>query len=53
MPLILWLAIILLAATLIAGVDEYLAARDRRRRLQRLRDRRRYLDSLEPKRWTS
>ncbi len=52
MTLIVWAAIILLAATLIAGVDEILDRRDRRRRIQRLRERRAYLDQLEPKRWT-
>jgi len=53
MTLILWAAIILLAASLIAGVDEILERRDRRRRIQRLRERRAYLDQLEPKRWTT
>ncbi len=53
MTLILWAAIITLAATLIAGVDELLEARDRRRRIQRLRERRAYLDNVEPKRWTT
>lgn len=53
MTLLAWAIIILLAATLIAGVDEYMEKRDRRRRLQRLRDRRRYLDSLPPQRWSA
>ena len=53
MTLILWAAIILLAATLIAAVDELLERRDRRRRIQRLRERRAYLDTLEPRRWTT
>jgi len=53
MTILIWLAIITLAAAAIAGVDEYLEHRDRKRRVQRLRERRAYLDSLEPKRWTS
>ena len=53
MTLILWAAIILLAATAIAAVDEILEARDRRRRMERLRQRRQFLNNAEPKRWTT
>ena len=53
MTLIAWAAIILALCTIIAAADALLEARDRRRRIQRLRERRAFLDSIEPKRWTT
>jgi hypothetical protein len=50
--LLITVGLFLLGCALVAGVDELFDRRDRRRRIQRLRERRRYLDSLEPKRWT-
>lgn len=45
-------AAVLALATLIAYAADLHEKRDRRRRMERLIERRRYLDSLPPQRWT-
>ena len=46
-----WMAVLAVGFTLIAALAEWDQRRQKRRRIARLVERRRYLDSLEPKRW--
>jgi hypothetical protein len=48
-----WIAAILGACATICWLEEWHDKRQRRRRVERLRERRRYLDEMEPKRWTT
>ena len=47
------IGLILLAAGACAWLADWEDNRQRRRRVERLKERRAYLDSLEPKRWTT
>ena len=47
------IGLILFAAGTAAWLADWEDRRQRRRRIERLRERRRYLDGLEPKRWTT
>ena len=47
----LWLAIILLGCAFLVAIEELMERRERQRRIARLRERRQYLDQLEPRRW--
>ena len=49
--LFFYLAVILAFFATVAFVADTWERRERHRRIQRLRERRRYLDSLEPQRW--
>lgn len=49
--LFLWLAIILLGCAFLVAIEELMERRERQRRIARLRERRQYLDQLEPRRW--
>lgn len=51
LPYIVLLAMGLLFFLLVGVAAHVSERRDRRRRIQRLRERRRYLDQVEPQRW--
>ena len=49
--LFFWLFVIFAVCAALTLVAEWHEGRERRRRVERLRERRAYLDSVEPKRW--
>lgn len=50
--LFFWLAVLGVGCVAVAVLADHFEERDRRRRIERLKTRRRYLDSLDPKPWT-
>ena len=47
------IAAIFAACLIVAAIDEAWDTRQKRRRIERLRERRRHLNSVQPKRWTT
>lgn len=47
------IGLILFAAAGVCWLDELNDRRQKRRRIQRLKERRAYLDNVQPKRWTT
>jgi Flp pilus assembly protein TadB len=51
--LIFWVAAIAIGCVLVAALADLEEKRQRARRIARLRERRAFLDTREPKRWTT
>jgi hypothetical protein len=53
MTVFFWIAVTFGVCAIACAIDEWDAKRQERRRIQRLNERRQYLDNVEPRRWTT